>query len=198
MFVVDTLRPVLFGPYSFSLKSGECLAVKGPSGSGKTLLLRALADLDPSQGSITYDQKDRATMSGPQWRQIVRYVATEPGWWDEIAGAHFADPDGLATTIQAVGLPEDVMSREIAILSTGERQRLAILRALESDPEVLLLDEPTAALDQKSAKAIESLLKAALLRGCIIVMVTHSPAQAKRFATQTLKLTGITPGGDQP
>ncbi len=197
MFEIVDLHPILFGPHNFILEPGECLVVSGPSGSGKTLLLRALSDLDPSRGRVALQGKDRGAVTGPQWRRMVRYVAAEPGWWGEIAGTHFDDPDALAPMLNSVGLPADVLSREIANLSTGERQRLAILRALESHPQVLLLDEPTAALDQKAARQVETLLKEELKRGCAIVLVTHSRAQAKRFATQTLKLEGKTGEGSE-
>jgi len=190
MFEVQALRPIRFGPYDFSLDAGECLVIRGPSGSGKTLLLRALADLDPSEGKVSLDGRDRNAVSGPEWRRQVRYVPAEPGWWDETPETHFRDPAALCGQLAAVGLSAEQLRGDVSRLSTGERQRLAILRAIEDHPAVLLLDEPTAALDQSSAKSVERLLKAELARGCIMVLVTHSQSQGKRFATQTLTLTG--------
>lgn len=192
MFEVRDFRPLRFGPYDFVLEPGECLVVSGPSGSGKSLLLRAIADLDPSTGKVLLNDRDRNAMSAAAWRRDVRYVAAEPGWWQETAAAHFDDPETAKERLTDIGLEDDVMTRDIALLSTGERQRLAILRAIESQPTVLLLDEPTAALDQQSTGRVEALLKAELKRGAMIVLVTHSQTQAKRFAAKTLKLSGNT------
>src|SRR5215469_7279582 len=76
---------------SFVLSAGECIAVKGQSGAGKTLLLRAIADLDPNQGEVTLDGRDRSTIPGPEWRRLVGYVPAEPGWWAETAGEYFRE-----------------------------------------------------------------------------------------------------------
>ncbi|MBZ0214990.1 MAG: ATP-binding cassette domain-containing protein, partial [Fimbriimonadaceae bacterium] len=104
MFKVEGLRPVLFGPYDFSLAPGECLVVTGPSGSGKSLLLRALADLDPSTGTVSLDNIDRNSMPASRWRRKVRYVAAEPGWWRETATAHFDEPDAVKARLGEIGL----------------------------------------------------------------------------------------------
>jgi UDP-glucose/iron transport system ATP-binding protein len=195
MLKVEALRTAFFGPHSFSIDPGQCLVVTGPSGSGKTVLLRAIADLDPSDGQVFLNDQHRETVSGPQWRHEVRYVAAESGWWGEAVGEHFKNHTLLLDRLNIVGLDQDMKTREIANLSTGERQRLAILRAMEGEPEVLLLDEPTSALDQKSKKQVENLIRQELARGCAVILVTHSPSQAKRFATKTLKLAGKNQAG---
>ncbi|MDH3742084.1 MAG: ATP-binding cassette domain-containing protein, partial [Hyphomicrobiales bacterium] len=71
--VSDLSRPGL-GPISFALKMGQCLAVTGPSGAGKTLLLRALADLDPNEGTVYLNDLERRTLAAPQWRTKVGLV----------------------------------------------------------------------------------------------------------------------------
>jgi len=65
---VRDLRTSVLKPASFSLSAAEALAVRGPSGAGKTLLLRAVADLDPNEGLVTLDGRDRSTIAGPKWR----------------------------------------------------------------------------------------------------------------------------------
>ena len=88
---VRGLRTKILKPVSFSLAAGECIAVRGPSGAGKTLLLRAVADLDPNQGEVSLEGRDRSTIPGPEWRRLVGYVPAEPGWWAETVGEHFGD-----------------------------------------------------------------------------------------------------------
>ena len=83
---VRDLQTKLLKPLSFSLAAGEGIAVKGPSGAGKTLLLRAIADLDPHQGLVILEGRDRSTIPGPEWRRMVGYVPSEPGWWAETVG----------------------------------------------------------------------------------------------------------------
>ena len=78
---VRDLRTSILKPASFSLSAGEAIAVRGASGAGKTLLLRAVADLDPNEGLVTLDGRDRSAIPGPEWRRLVGYVPAEPGWW---------------------------------------------------------------------------------------------------------------------
>src|SRR3954471_1120042 len=86
MLQVRDLRTAILKPASFALSMGECIAIRGPSGAGKTLLLRAIADLDPSEGLVTLEGRDRSAIAGPEWRRLVGYVPAEPGWWADIVG----------------------------------------------------------------------------------------------------------------
>ena len=174
---------------TFNLKEGECLAVKGPSGSGKSLLLRAIADLDPNQGSVTLSGQSREAMTGPEWRRRVCYLAAEPGWWGEWAGEHFSSVDKISKWMQALLLPEDVLKQPVSRLSTGERQRLALIRALEIQPRVLLLDEPTAALDDSASQAVEALIRRWLADGNAALWASHDLPQLSRLASRCLALT---------
>ena len=189
MFSVQDLRRPGLGPLSFELPRGEALAVQGPSGAGKTLLLRALADLDPSDGQVSLDQRPRDAMTGPAWRRDVCYVAAEPGWWGETVCEHFADWPALADLLARLRLPAAMATGQIGQLSTGERQRLALLRALELNPRVLLLDEPTGPLDDEATEAVEEIVRERLIDGASVVWVTHDRIQAKRIASRALTLT---------
>src|SRR5437588_403792 len=91
MLQVHDLRTSILKPASFSLSAGECIAVRGPSGAGKTLLLRAIADLDPNEGLVTQNGRDRSTIAGPEWRPLVGYVPAEPGWWADTGGDHLGE-----------------------------------------------------------------------------------------------------------
>ncbi len=186
MLEIEGLTRPGLAPAGFRLEAGECLAVSGPSGAGKTLLLRAIADLDPARGRVTLDGVPREAMSGPEWRRRVTYLAAEPGWWAESPAAHFRDWPAQAERAMRLGLGDGIGAAPVARLSTGERQRLALLRALEGGPAVLLADEPTAALDAVARQAAEALLIEAMARGMGLLLVSHDPAQAARLARRHL------------
>lgn len=180
-------RPGL-APVDLDLATGEALALLGPSGSGKTLLLRAIADLDPNQGRVGLDGEDREAVPAPTWRRRVTYLSTEPGWWAERAGEHFPDAEGAKALLPPLGLPEDMMARPIAELSTGERHRLALARVLVQAPRVLLLDEPTSGLDQETTRAVEAVLRTRLADGAAILFSTHDEALAARLGDRLLRV----------
>lgn len=182
-FVVGALPPL-----TFEVAPGECLVVEGPSGIGKSRLLRAIADLEPAEGYIYLDGQERAEMPGPRWRQLVRYVPSEPGWWASTPREHMPPEAKLGGILQAVGLDMEILDRPIHELSTGERQRLGIVRALTDEPSVLLLDEPTSALDPRATTFVEDLVRFALRAGRIVILVTHDGAQADRLGHARLAL----------
>lgn len=180
--VADSLQSAVLRDCKLAVAAGEIVTLRGASGSGKTLLLRAIADLDPHGGEVWLDGAERSRMSGPAWRRRVRFVAAEPAWWADRVGEHFRAPDEAAAMAVEVGLPGDCMEWQVARLSTGEKQRLGLLRAVEDHPQVLLLDEPTAALDAAAEQAVESLIVRLRDDGVAIVLVTHSDSQADRLA----------------
>ena len=178
-------RPAL----SFEVAAGECLAIEGPSGCGKTRLLRAIADLDPSQGHVFLEGVERAEISAPEWRRRVRYAATEPAWWGATAREHIPPTEKLERLLSALGLDTALIDRPVAELSTGERQRLGLVRAIADEPRVLLLDEPTSALDAQSVALAEELIKFQKLVGRMLILVSHDAAQIGRLANGRLRLT---------
>ena len=90
---------------SFDLDAGECVAMRGASGSGKTQLLRAVADLDPNEGTVLLDGTPRGSVPAPAWRRLVAYVPAEPGWWADTVGGHFVDWAAAAPLAERLGLP---------------------------------------------------------------------------------------------
>jgi ABC-type iron transport system FetAB ATPase subunit len=192
---VEKLQAGHLPPLSFEVADGECLAVEGPSGSGKTMLLRALADLDPARGRVFLDGVERAEVSAPEWRGRLRYVSAEPAWWSDTPRAAFAQKDErrLARLIDQLGLTASMLDQPLAQLSTGERQRLALARAMVDEPRLLLLDEPTAALDAANAALVEELLRYQLLARRSLVLVSHDPNLIARLAHERLLLPRALP-----
>ena len=178
------------GPLSFQIDQGECLALTGPSGAGKSLLLRAVVDLDPNLGEVIADGRRRSGTPAPRWREIVRYFPADPGWWLDRVGDHMADKPAARDLLASLGFddPDAVMSWQVSRLSSGERQRLALVRGLLGDARVLLLDEPTSALDVENRDLVEALLRGRLEQGNAILLVSHDPAQGARLAERSLRL----------
>ena len=137
---IERLATKLIGPVSFDIAGGECLALMGPSGAGKSLLLRAIVDLDPSTGNVMVGAYARDDMPAREWRKLVALVPAEFGWWADRVGDHFPAKSDAAELIGKLGLAGS-FEWDVSRLSTGERQRLALARALCRRPEALLLDE---------------------------------------------------------
>ena len=187
LIIRHLIRPGL-EPVDLELAEGQCIALSGPSGSGKSILMRAIADLDPNEGEVSLAGQSRESMPGPSWRRQVVYVPAEAGWWADRVGGHFPDPDIAAPLIMRLGLSQETLEWEVARLSTGEKQRLALSRALLASPRVLLLDEPTSGLDPDAAAKVETMLHERLANGTAIMLVTHDAKQAGRMASKHLRM----------
>ena len=187
MFKSVDLSTSHVGPVTLSVARGECVAILGASGSGKSLLFRAIADLDPNQGDVSLNGQSREDMQAYEWRRKVSFVPAETGWWADRVRDHFDAGGDVEDLLEAVDL-KDALDWEVSRLSTGERHRLGIVRALQTGPAVLLLDEPTAALDAGMTGVVEGLIRQQLAKEVCVLMVTHDPEQAKRIADRSVEM----------
>lgn len=177
----------LLDPFDLVLAAGECVTLSGPSGSGKSRLLRAIADLDPHQGEAWCNGTDRQTLSAPAWRRRVALLPSESAWWGERVGDHFTRLD--ADMLELLKLPPETADWQVNRLSSGERQRLALLRVLSIEPAVLLLDEPTANLDQSNIERVEALIEHwRQAHRTAVLWVSHDPAQRERVSERSLRI----------
>ena len=190
MLSVRHLKRLSIGPIGLNVAGGEIVALTGPSGVGKSLLLRAIADLDPNEGELSLSGISRETMDAPAWRRQVMYVPAHTGWWADTVEPHFAGLERaqVKTTLHRLGLESTALGWQVANLSTGERQRLALARALAHAPKILMLDEPTSGLDPDNATRAEALIARAAEDGAGVVFVTHDAAQAERLGMRRLVL----------
>ena len=176
------------GPIELAIGAGECVCIEGASGSGKTLLLRAIADLDPHRGEVQLDDASCVSLPAPAWRRSVALLVAESQWWSDRVRDHFEHAVDAAW-MEQLGLPAAAMDWEVARCSTGERQRLALLRTLMQAPAALLLDEPTGNLDQDSTCRVEALLDDyRQQRQAALLWVSHDAGQIERVAQRSYLL----------
>ncbi|AHE99448.1 ABC transporter ATP-binding protein [Thioalkalivibrio paradoxus] len=189
---VKGLRTARLGPLDLRLQVGELVQITGASGSGKSLLLRALADLDPNQGQLRLQGSDRDGIAPTDWRRQVAYVPAETAWWAERVHEHFPlgwNRQQALDWLQRFSLPEDALDWEVERLSSGERQRLGLLRAFLNHPRVLLLDEPTANLDLENTRRIERAVRGYLAEaGAGALWVSHDTLQRNRLGGRILEI----------
>jgi putative ABC transport system ATP-binding protein len=200
---------------TFTLQSGERLGLVAPSGAGKTLLLRSIVRLDPLQeGKIIFAGKASEAWSLPAMRRRVIYLpqratafagtvednlqrVLQLGTSQEHKpstpgnrGKYPYDRRRILDWLHQLGRSPAFLQLQAPQLSGGETQILALLRALQLDPQVLLLDEPTASLDPETTDQVEMLLKDWLQgdnRACLLT--SHDRQQIQRFTTRQLNLT---------
>jgi ABC-type iron transport system FetAB ATPase subunit len=166
---------------SLTIEPGEIVCISGESGAGKSRLLRAIADLDPHAGELAIGDDRRSAVAAHCWRGWVMLVPAESSWWADTVREHFLEP--VAGSFAAFGLAEEAMDWEVSRLSSGEKQRLAVLRALSHEPRALLLDEPTANLDADTARQVEGWLCDYIRRQRMPALwVAHDREQIERVA----------------
>ncbi|GHF73156.1 ABC transporter [Streptomyces griseosporeus] len=190
---------------SFSVEPGETVALVGPSGAGKSTLLHVLLGfVRPAEGRVRIGGADLADLDLEQWRSRIAWVPQRPHLYAGTIAENIrlARPDADDTAVRQAladagalefvdALPEGartVLGEDGAGLSAGQRQRLALARAFLADRPVLLLDEPTAALDGRTeAEVVEAVRRLAV--GRTVLLVVHRPALLAA-ADRVVRLTG--------
>jgi ABC-type polar amino acid transport system ATPase subunit len=200
-------RQILRG-VSFEIAQGELVAVMGPSGSGKTTILRAIAGLEAfHEGRVSLEEvslgsgnADAATLRGLrrkigvvfQFHCLFEHLSALENVWLAPVNAHGVRRDEAQRRAHDLLKAFGVDHRAAALpreLSGGEAQRVAIARALAVNPRVLLMDEPTAALDAERRAELGALLRDLVGQGRTLLVVTHDEDFASTFATRVLRLS---------
>ena len=180
---------------SFTVHAGPCLIVLGPNGAGKSLLLRLCHGLlSPSEGTVEWVEADPIRARSQQAMVFQRPVLLRRS---VAANAHFGlrlrrvprlERQAVVAEALRQGGLSHVANRAARVLSGGEQQRLALVRAWALQPQVLFLDEPTAHLDPAATRAVETLLKQFHAAGTKLIMTTHDLGQARRLADDVIFL----------
>jgi tungstate transport system ATP-binding protein len=185
---------VLVGPVDLTLSAQGTTIVIGPNGAGKTSFLRMLHGIARlSEGSVTWacdaiEARSRQAFVFQQPVMMRRSVIGNLSYPLRLAGVPRSERREQATRAAAdVGL-DKMLDRPAHFLSGGERQKLALARALITRPDVLFLDEPCSSLDGRATREIETILKQAAAAGTRLIMSTHDMGQARRLATEVLFL----------
>jgi len=201
------MRGVLEG-VTFDVPRGELVALMGPSGSGKTTILRAIAGLEPFQ-SGTVQVEDLAIDSGAwltpttvralrrkvgmvfQFHHLFEHLPAIKNVWlapVHAYGVPLREAERRARELLAVLGVEHRAAALPRELSGGEAQRVAIARALAVDPPLLLMDEPTASLDQARRMELRDLLRGLLRDGRTLIVATHDEEFARGCASRVLRV----------
>jgi putative ABC transport system ATP-binding protein len=190
---------------SLSLAAGERLAVVGPTGSGKSLLLRSMALLDPvDAGDVRFRGRKVTAARVPDFRRQVIYLHQRPALLEGTVESNLRralqlqahrrrrfDAERITELVAKLGRDATFLRQSTGDLSGGESQIVALLRAIQLDPAVLLLDEPTAALDANSTSALERLIDTWFTEqpeNRSLIWVSHDEQQVSRVAQRVLHM----------
>ena len=181
---VEVLRDL-----SFSVPKGTSLAVIGPNGSGKTVLFRALIDAVPYDGTVSWSDDARIGYV-PQRLDIERNLpVTGHDLLRARARLSSAARGDIERVLTRVGLVPEILQKPIGTLSGGQFQRLLMAFALLGDPTVLLLDEPTAGIDEPGQERVTQTVHRLQEQGVTLLMISHELNVVYRFADNVLCLT---------
>jgi len=190
---------------SLKIGPGHRIAVEGRAGSGKTLLLRALAQLDPvDSGAIFWRGENVADRDVPGYRRRVAYLAQTPAL---VAGTvetnlrlpfslaiyreNSFDPEPCLALLRRLGRDRSFLQQPVESLSGGERQIVALVRLLQLEPRVLLLDEPTASLDPETTARVQEIIRQwaeSEAAGRAYTWVSHDARQTGEVADRRLRM----------
>lgn len=196
---------ILLDDVSLSIQGGDRIAIVGPTGSGKTLLLRSLAKLDPlDAGDVHWQGAPVRGNDIPVFRSQVVYLHQRPALVEGKVEDNLRQPftlrvhrdkrfnrERVAELLSSLGRDDSFLSQQQRELSGGESQLTSLLRAIQLDPNILLLDEPTAALDAASTRMVETLVTKWLDENPMaraIVWVTHDREQSQRVSSSVLQI----------
>ncbi|WP_330545731.1 ABC transporter ATP-binding protein [Caproiciproducens sp. NJN-50] len=184
---------------SAQFSAGDFVSIVGPSGSGKSTFLRLCCHLiSPTEGKIFFHGKDMLQEDPIGLRKKISYCFQEPVLWGNTVEDNVAFPyrvrdrkidrEKIVSLLARFHLDESYLSHEVKGLSGGEKQRISLVRTLLFEPEILLLDEVTSALDAENAELVEKEILRMNRKGVTVLWVTHNDAQSRKYADRLLTL----------
>lgn len=182
-----------------SVEAGDFVSIVGPSGSGKSTFLKLCCHLiSPTEGDILWNGTSFQQFSPTELRKRIGYCFQTPVLFGDLVESNMSFPysirkqamdrERVQKLFSCFQMSTEYLQREIRNLSGGEKQRIALIRALLFQPEVLLLDEITSALDTENTKIVEEAIETLNREGITVLWVTHNPEQSRRVAKHLLTL----------
>ena len=186
-FHIQDLQYLDSGPVNLDVNESEIIGLHGASGTGKSRLLRALADLDEHQGKVSLKELEQTAVCAHVWRKKVALLSAETQWWLDSVGEHFQEIPQQSARL--LGFEENIANWQVSRLSSGEKQRLGLLRLMQNKPQVLLLDEPTANLDHDNTLIFEKFVMQYVQENAACsIWVSHDMEQLDRISQRQYEI----------
>ncbi len=184
---------------SISIAKGDYISIVGPSGSGKSTFLKLCSHLiSPTGGNIIYKGKNITEHNPTELRKSIAYCFQMPFLFGDTVAENInfpfsirnikLDQDRVNKLFSIFHIDTDFLNKDVKNLSGGEKQRIAIIRSLLFEPEILLLDEITSALDTDNTRIVESVIASLNKKGTTVLWITHNLEQSRKQANKLLTL----------
>lgn len=191
---------VILDGITIDINKGDCISIIGESGSGKSTLLKICGDLiEVKEGSIKFKGKEYSYYESTDLRKKISYSIQIPYLFGNTVYDNLEftfkirnkeiDNERIINLLKGFKLKEDIINKNINLLSGGEKQRIAFIRNIIFTPEVLLLDEITSALDIENTKIIEDYIEELNKEGVTILWVTHSEKQSETIFNKRITVS---------
>jgi len=179
---------------SISIAKGDYISIVGPSGSGKSTFLKLCSHLiSPTGGNIIYKGKNITEHNPTELRKSIAYCFQMPFLFGDTVAENInfpfsirnikLDQDRVNKLFSIFHIDTDFLNKDVKNLSGGEKQRIAIIRSLLFEPEILLLDEITSALDTDNTRIVESVIASLNKKGTTVLWITHTLNKAENRQT---------------
>lgn len=186
---------------NFNVEQGDCISIVGQSGSGKSTLLKLCSDLiQATSGEIIYRGKSYNDYNPLELRRKISYCVQLPYLFGNtvLDNLEFPfkirkkeiDKDRVLYLMNRFNLDESFLEKNVTSLSGGEKQRVSLIRNLIFEPDIILLDEVTAALDKENAKIVEAYIKELNSNGITVLWITHSKEQSEGIFNKRITIDG--------
>lgn len=186
---------------TFNVEQGDCISIVGQSGSGKSTLLKLCSDLiQVTSGEIIYRGKSYKDYNPLELRRKISYCVQLPYLFGNtvLDNLEFPfkirkkeiDKERVLYLMNRFNLDESFLEKNVTSLSGGEKQRVSLIRNLIFEPDIILLDEVTAALDKENAKIVEAYIKELNEKGTTVLWITHSKEQSEGIFNKRITIDG--------
>ena len=185
--------------FSLKVEQGDFISIVGASGSGKSTFLKLCCDLiSATKGIILYQDKNILDYNPMELRKSVSYCFQTPHIFGETVEDNFIFPydlrkinvdlDRIQELLSKFSLTREILKKSVKSLSGGEKQRIALIRTLLFNPDIILLDEVTSALDVNNAQIVENVINEMNKQGTTVLWITHNPEQSRKYANKLLTI----------